>query len=93
MPGAGKQGCLINDPMYEEGFGVLGASFMNIRDHSNRKCDRKGKNMKEKIAILWLFLSSRGCNMAPGHQKHEYLFAPVIWSDFEQFRMSRSIVC
>ena len=24
---------------HEEGFGVLGASFMNIRDHSNRKCD------------------------------------------------------
>ena len=30
--------------------------------------------------------------MAPKLLKHEYLLAPMIWSDFEQFRMSGSII-
>merc|ERR1711894_411135 len=46
----------------------------------------------EKIATLWLFLSHRGCHMAPRLQKHEYLLATKFWSDFEHFRMSGSII-
>ena len=45
-----------------------------------------------KIAILWLFLSHRGCHMAPRLQKHEYLLATMVQSDFEHFRMSGSII-
>ena len=46
----------------------------------------------EKIATLWLFLSHRGCHMAPRLQKHEYLLATMVQSDFEHFRMSGSII-
>ena len=45
-----------------------------------------------KIAILWLFLSHRGCHMAPRLQKHEYLLVTKFWSEFEHFRMSGSII-
>ena len=31
--------------------------------------------------------------MAPRLLQHEYLLAPMIWSDFEHFRMSGSIIC
>ena len=77
--------------MYEEGFGALGASFMHKCGHSTQKSDRKGQKW-EKIATLWLFLSHRGCHMAPRLQKHEYLLATKFWSDFEHFRMSGSII-
>ena len=43
VPGNGKKGVLINSPMYEEGFGALGASFMHKCGHSNQKSDQKGK--------------------------------------------------
>ena len=46
-----------------------------------------------KIAILWLFLSHRGCHMAPRPQKHEYLLATMFCTKFEHFRMSGSIIC
>ena len=46
----------------------------------------------EKIATLWLFLSHRGCHMAPRLQKHEYLLVTKFWSEFEHFRMSGSII-
>ena len=42
VPGNGKKGVLLNSPMYEEGFGALGASFMHKCGHSNEKSDRKG---------------------------------------------------
>ena len=46
-----------------------------------------------KMAILWLFLGHRDYLMAPRLLQHEYLLAPMIWSDFEHFRMSGSIIC
>ena len=45
------------------------------------------------MAILWLFLGHRDYLMAPRLLQHEYLLAPMIWSDFEHFRMSGSIIC
>ena len=87
VPENGKKGVLNNSPLYEEGFGALGASFMH-------KCGEVTKKVKkwEKIAILWLFLSHRGCHMAPRLQKHEYLLVTKFLSEFEHFRMSGSII-
>ena len=45
------------------------------------------------MGILWLFLSHKGCLMALRLLKHEYLLAPMIWSDFYHFRISGSIIC
>ena len=50
-----KKGVLINSPMYEEGFGALGASFMHKCGHSNQKSDRKGQKMGENSHIMAIF--------------------------------------
>ena len=57
-----------------------------------KKVTKKVKKWGKK-AILWLFLSHRGCHMAPRLQKHEYLLVTKFWSEFEHFRMSGSIIC
>ena len=38
-----QRGYLINSPMYEEGFGALGASVMHKCGHYKQKSDEKGK--------------------------------------------------
>ena len=44
-----------NGPMYEKGFDALGASFKHKRDHSSRKCDRKGQEMRKNSHIMAIF--------------------------------------
>jgi hypothetical protein len=55
VPGNGKKGYLINSPMYEEGFGALGASFMHKCGHSTQKSDRKGQKMGKNSHIMAIF--------------------------------------
>ena len=59
---------------------------------ATKKVTEKVKKLG-KIAILRLFLSHRGCHMAPRLQKHEYLLVTKFWTEFEHFRMSGSIIC
>ena len=45
----------MNSPMYEEGFGALGASFMHKCGHSTQKSDRKGQKMGKNSHIMAIF--------------------------------------
>ena len=58
--------------MYEEGFGVLGASFMRKCGCSDQKSDQKGRKCR-KIAMLWLFQSHRSFRTLLRLLQHEYL--------------------
>ena len=45
------------------------------------------------MAILCLSVCHNGNLMAPKLFPHEYLLAPMIWSNFYHFRISGSIIC
>ena len=53
---------------------------------------KKTKKLR-KMAKIWLFLSHRRWFMAPKLFSHQYLLAPMIWSNFYHFWISGSIVC
>ena len=57
---------------------------------TTKRVTKVAKNWR-KIAIIWQFLSHMGYLMAPKLIWHEYLVAPMIWCDFEHFRVSGSI--
>ena len=57
---------------------------------TTKRVTKVAKNWR-KIPIIWQFLSHMGYLMAPKLIWHEYLVAPMIWCNFEHFRVSGSI--
>ena len=92
MPGNGKKGT-SSIALCMRKVSVRSVQVLCINEViATRKVTEKVKKWW-KIAILWLFLSHRGCHMAPRPQKHEYLLATMFCTKFEHFRMSGSIIC